>query len=42
MSLCVTMQHGPSAWLPSTFMPTMAGRLFFLIALAGPLAPDAH
>jgi len=42
MSLCVTLQHGPDPWLPSTFMPTMPGRLFFLRQLAGPLTPDAH
>lgn len=42
MSLCVTLQHGPDPWLPSTFMPTMPGRLFFMKQLAGPLLPDAH
>lgn len=42
MSLCVTLQHGPTAWLPSTFMPTLPGQLFFMKSLAGPLAPDAH
>jgi glucosamine-6-phosphate deaminase len=41
-SLCVTLQHGPSAWLPSTFMPTMPGELFFLTPLAGPLVAEAH
>jgi glucosamine-6-phosphate deaminase len=42
MSLCVTLQHAPSMWLPSTWMPTMPGRLFFLKQLAGPLLADAH
>jgi glucosamine-6-phosphate deaminase len=42
MSLCVTLQHGPTAWIPSSFMPTMAGRLFFIRELAGPLEPEAH
>lgn len=42
MSLCVSLQHRPDPWIPSTFMPTMAGRLFFLKELAGPLQPDAH
>jgi glucosamine-6-phosphate deaminase len=42
MSLCVTLQHGPSIWIPSSWMPTMAGRLFFMKQLAGPLVPDAH
>lgn len=42
MSLCVTLQHGPNPWLPSTFMPTLPGKLFFIRQLAGPLLPDAH
>jgi glucosamine-6-phosphate deaminase len=42
MSLCVTLQYGPSTWVPSSWMPTMPGRLFFLKQLAGPLVPDAH
>lgn len=42
MSLCVTLQYGPTPWIPSSFMPTMAGRLFFMRELAGPLAPEAH
>lgn len=42
MSLCVTLQYGPSTWVPSSWMPTMPGRLFFLHQLAGPLKPDAH
>ena len=42
MSLCVTLQYGPDPWIPSSYMPTMAGRLFFLKPLAGPLLPDAH
>lgn len=37
MSLCVTLQHPPSPWLASTFMPTLPGRLFFTRPLAGPL-----
>jgi len=42
MSLCVTLQYGTSPWVPSSWMPTMAGRLFFIKELAGPLLPDAH
>jgi len=42
MSLCVTLQYGPTPWMPSSFMPTMAGRLFFIRQLAGPLEPEAH
>lgn len=41
MSLCVTLQYGPSRWIPSTFMPTRPGKLFFIKQLAGPLLPDA-
>jgi glucosamine-6-phosphate deaminase len=41
-SLCITLGHQPTPWLPSTWMPTMAGRLFFMKQLAGPLRPDAH
>lgn len=40
LSTCVTLQHGPSPWLASTFMPTMAGRLFFMRPLAGPLVAE--
>lgn len=40
LSTCVTLQHGPSPWLPSTFMPTMPGRFFFTRPLAGPLLPE--
>ncbi|MCC6421884.1 MAG: glucosamine-6-phosphate isomerase [Phycisphaerales bacterium] len=42
MSLCVTLQHGPTPWIPSSWMPTMPGRLFFVRQLGGPLEPDAH
>jgi glucosamine-6-phosphate deaminase len=42
MSLCATLQYGPSTWVPSSWMPTMPGRLFFMKPLAGPLVPDAH
>lgn len=41
-SLCITLGHTPSPWLPSTWMPTMAGELFFTKQLAGPLLPEAH
>jgi glucosamine-6-phosphate deaminase len=40
LSTCVTLQHGPSPWLPATFMPALAGRLFFTRPLAGPLLPE--
>lgn len=42
MSLCVTLQYGPSTWIPSSWMPTMPGALFFMQQLGGPLEPSAH
>jgi glucosamine-6-phosphate deaminase len=42
MSLCVTLQHRPTPWIPSTWMPTLPGRLFFVRELAGPLTAEAH
>lgn len=42
MSLCVTLQYGPSRWVPSSWMPTLPGKLFFMKELAGPLLPEAH
>jgi glucosamine-6-phosphate deaminase len=42
MSLCITLQYGPSKWVPSSWMPTLPGRLFFMKQLGGPLLADAH
>lgn len=42
MSLWASLHHDPSPWIPSTFMPTMPGRLFFLKELAGPLEPECN
>jgi glucosamine-6-phosphate deaminase len=42
LSLWVTLHHEPSLWIPSSFMPTRAGRLFFLKELAGPLVAECH
>jgi len=42
MSLWVTLRYGPDMWLPSTFMPTLAGKLFFLQELAGPLVAECN
>jgi len=33
----MTLRYGPDRWVPSSFMPTLPGRLFFLRELAGPL-----
>jgi glucosamine-6-phosphate deaminase len=42
LSLWVTLRYGPSMWVPSSFMPTQAGRLFFLKELAGPLVAECN
>jgi glucosamine-6-phosphate deaminase len=42
MSLWATLHHKPTPWIPSTFMTTLPGRLFFLKELAGPLEPECN
>jgi glucosamine-6-phosphate deaminase len=42
MSLWVTLRHTPTPWIPSSFMPTLPGRLFYLQELAGPLDPECN
>ena len=42
MSLWVTLHHKPSPWIPSSFMPTLPGKLFFLKELAGPLEAECN
>ncbi len=42
MSLWVTLRYGPSRWVPSSYMPTLPGRLFYLQELAGPLEADCN
>jgi glucosamine-6-phosphate deaminase len=42
LSLWMTLRHGPSPWIPSSYMPTLPGRLFFMEELAGPLRADAN
>lgn len=42
MSLWVTLRYGPNRWVPSSYMPTLPGRLFFLKELAGPLAAECN
>jgi glucosamine-6-phosphate deaminase len=37
LSLRMTLQHPPSTWIPSTYMPTLPGRLFYVRELAEPL-----
>ena len=42
MSFVVTLHHKPDMWIPSTFMPTLPGRLFYLRELEGPLEPECN
>ena len=42
LSLWMTLRHKPTTWIPSTFMPTQPGRLFFLRELAGPLLAECN
>ena len=42
VSLWVTLRYGPDMWAPSSFMPTLPGKLFFLKELAGPLAAECN
>jgi glucosamine-6-phosphate deaminase len=42
MSLRLTLHHEPSPWIPSSFMPTLAGKLFYLEELAVPLVAECN
>lgn len=42
LSLWMTLRHKPTPWIPSTYMPTQPGRLFFVRDLAGPLVADCN
>ena len=42
LSLWMTLRHEPTPWIPSTYMPTQPGRLFFLEELAGPLVAECN
>ena len=42
LSLRMTLLHEPTPWIPSSYMPTLAGRLFYVRELAGPLEADCH
>lgn len=41
-SVRMTLHYGPNPWVPSSYMPTMPGRLFVIQAVAGPLEAEAH
>ncbi|MFO0878065.1 MAG: hypothetical protein U0840_12005 [Gemmataceae bacterium] len=42
LSLRMTLFHEPTSWIPSSYMPTLAGRLFYVKDIAGPLEADCH
>jgi glucosamine-6-phosphate deaminase len=42
LSLRMTLHHEPTPWIPSSYMPTLAGRLFYVKELAGPLVAECH
>jgi glucosamine-6-phosphate deaminase len=42
LSLRMTLHHEPTPWIPSTYMPTLPGRLFYLEELAMALAAECH
>jgi len=42
LSLWMTLRHEPTTWIPSTYMPTQPGRLFFTRELAGPLVAECN
>jgi glucosamine-6-phosphate deaminase len=42
LSLRMTLHHEPTPWIPSTYMPTLPGRLFYLQELAGPLVAECN
>jgi glucosamine-6-phosphate deaminase len=42
LSLRMTLHHEPTPWIPSSYMPTRPGRLFYLRELEGPLEAECH
>ena len=42
LSFRMTLGHEPTPWIPSTYMPTLAGRLFYVRELAEALTADCH
>ena len=42
MSIWMTLHHGPTPWIPSSYMPCQPGRLFMLEELAGPLEAECN
>lgn len=42
LSMRMTLHHEPTPWIPSTYMPTLAGRLFMLRELKEPLIAECN
>jgi glucosamine-6-phosphate deaminase len=42
LSLRMTLHHEPTPWIPSSYMSTRPGRLFYLRELEGPLEAECH
>lgn len=42
LSFWATLRYGPDMWVPSSFMPTLPGKLFFHRELAGPLVAECN
>jgi glucosamine-6-phosphate deaminase len=42
LSLRMTLQHRPTPWIPSSFMPTLPGRLFYVNELTEPLVAECN
>ena len=42
MSFWMTLRHGPSMWITSSFIPTLPGKLFYLKDLEGPLVAECN
>ena len=42
MSFLMTLHYGPDMHIPSTYMPTLPGKLFYLEELAGPLVAECN
>jgi glucosamine-6-phosphate deaminase len=42
LSLRMTLRHEPTPWIPSSYMPTLPGRLFYIRDIAGPLVAECN
>ena len=42
LSFWTTLRYGPDMWIPSSFMPTLPGKIVFIKELAGPLVAECN